>query len=63
MASDAERIINLYQRHADDWGRDRGRSLVEKEWLDRFFALLPLKPAVLDVGCGAGEPIARFFIS
>ena len=62
MASDAERIMNLYQRHADDWDRERGRSLVEKEWLDRFLALLPLRPSILDMGCGSGEPIARYFI-
>jgi SAM-dependent methyltransferase len=62
MASDADRIMNLYQRHAADWDRERGRSLFEKDWLDRFLALLPLKPSVLDVGCGAAEPIARYFI-
>lgn len=62
MASDAERIINLYQRHADDWDRERGRSLVEKEWLDRFLAILPPKPSILDIGCGSAEPIARYFI-
>jgi SAM-dependent methyltransferase len=54
--------MNLYQRHAADWDRERGRSLFEKDWLDRFLALLPLKPSVLDVGCGAAEPIARYFI-
>ena len=62
MASDAERIINLYQRHADYWDRERGRSLLEKDWLDRFLALLPLKPSILDIGCGSAEPIARYFI-
>ncbi len=62
MASEAERIIGLYQRHADDWDRARGCSLFEKDWLDRFLALLPLKPSILDIGCGSAEPIARYFI-
>jgi SAM-dependent methyltransferase len=62
MSSLSERIISLYQLHADDWDRERGRSLFEKNWLDRFLALLPLKPSVLDVGCGAAEPIARYLI-
>jgi SAM-dependent methyltransferase len=62
MASEAERIIGLYQRHATDWDRDRGRDLFEKPWLDRFLALLPTGESVLDIGCGAGEPIARYLI-
>jgi SAM-dependent methyltransferase len=61
MTSEAERIIDLYQRHAIDWARERGSSLVEKDWLDRFLALLPMSPSILDIGCGSGEPIARYF--
>src|SRR5450631_1829549 len=33
MVSEAERIISLYQRHADDGDRERERSLFEKPWL------------------------------
>jgi SAM-dependent methyltransferase len=62
MESESERIMDLYQRHATDWDRDRGRSLFEKPWLDRFLALLPPGASVLDIGCGAGEPIARYLI-
>jgi SAM-dependent methyltransferase len=53
---------HLYQRHAADWDKERGRSLFEKPWLDRFLALLPPSASVLDIGCGAGEPTARYFI-
>ena len=62
MASEAERIIGLYDRHADEWDRERGRSLYEKAWLDRFLALLPQKASILDIGCGSAEPIARYLI-
>jgi SAM-dependent methyltransferase len=62
MSSPSERIINLYQRFGLDWDRERERSLLEKAWLDRFLALLPLNPSILDLGCGAAEPIARYFI-
>jgi SAM-dependent methyltransferase len=62
MASEAEQIIGLYQRQAFDWDRDRGRSLFEKPWLDRFLTLLPPKASILDLGCGSAEPIARYFI-
>lgn len=62
MASQAEQIISLYERHADDWDRDRGRNLLEKAWLDRLLALVPPRASILDVGCGSGEPIARYLI-
>src|SRR5262249_36952027 len=62
MASESERIMDLYQRHATDWDRERGRDLFEKPWLDPFLALLPPGASVLDIGCGAGEPIARYLI-
>jgi SAM-dependent methyltransferase len=56
-------IIDLYERHARDYVADRGRELqIERGWLDRFTALLPVGGAILDVGCGSGEPIARHLI-
>jgi SAM-dependent methyltransferase len=60
MSSDT--IIDLYERHADDFDRDRGRSLQERAWLDRFLSHVPLSGSVLDAGCGMGEPIARYIL-
>ena len=63
MDSGADKIIDLYERHAHDYVADR--SLVrwnESAWLDRFTALLPQRATILDIGCGFGEPIARYFI-
>jgi SAM-dependent methyltransferase len=59
---DHERIVDLYERHARNFDRDRGRSLQEKAWLDRFIELLRSGRTVLDVGCGMGEPLARYLI-
>ncbi|ORX02768.1 class I SAM-dependent DNA methyltransferase [Mycobacterium szulgai] len=59
MRSDADRVIDIYERNADAWSRDRGDDVPEKDWLKRFLALLPGRPTVLDVGCGSGAPIAR----
>ncbi|HWM47852.1 MAG TPA: class I SAM-dependent methyltransferase [Xanthobacteraceae bacterium] len=61
--ADADRIIALYEAHARCWDEDRGRTLFEKPWLDRFAKLLPEGGAVLDIGCGSGEPIARHLIA
>jgi SAM-dependent methyltransferase len=55
-------VIDLYERHAGAYDRDRSRSLHEREWLDRFLDYLPEGGMVLDLGCGMGEPIARYLI-
>lgn len=55
-------VSDLYERHARDYDRERGRSLQERAWLDRFLTHVRPAGTVLDVGCGMGEPIARYFI-
>lgn len=56
-------IISLYRRHARAWTVARGSDLkIERAWLDRFCALLPDSARILDIGCGAGEPIAHHLI-
>ena len=58
----ADQIIGLYERHALAFDRLRGRRLLERAWLERFCALLPSRSSVLDLGCGSGEPIARYLV-
>ncbi len=62
MTSDADNIIGLYQRHGLAWAEARGTRLIEGAWLERFRALLPAHATVLDLGCGSGEPVARYLI-
>lgn len=61
-ARPADRIVGLYERRAAAWTGARGPSkrFPEQAWLDRFRALTPEGGGVLDIGCGAGEPIARY---
>ncbi len=61
-AKPPDRIIALYEQHAEAWDRQRPRDLQERLWLDRFGALLPKGGRVLDIGCGAGEPIASYLV-
>lgn len=65
MARESEQIVGLYERHALEWAGDRsvpGR-FMEKNWLDRFTALIPQGGTVLDIGCGFGKPIAAYLIA
>ena len=38
------------------------RVFFEKDWLERFISAVPVQSSILDVGCGAGEPIAAHLI-
>jgi len=58
----ATAIVDLYERHARSWDGDRGRALFERGWLDRFREVAGDGTAILDLGCGAGEPIASYLI-
>jgi cyclopropane fatty-acyl-phospholipid synthase-like methyltransferase len=62
MADPAQRIIGLYDENAEAWDGLRGSNLQEKEWLDRFLGFVPPGGSILDIGCGSGEPIARYLI-
>jgi SAM-dependent methyltransferase len=57
----ANRIIGHYERHALAWDADRrAAGWNEKSWIEKFAGLLPAGAAVLDLGCGGGQPVAAF---
>lgn len=62
MDTAADAVIDLYERHAAAWveARLHASELRERGWLNRFTQAIPAGGAVLDLGCGAGEPIARY---
>ena len=55
-------LSDIYDEFAATYDENRGLFDMT-EILDSFFARLPMKPGrLLDLGCGAGEPFARFFV-
>lgn len=56
-------VTSLYQRHAGAFARDRGRHFLERRYIDAAIAHVSAGGPVLDLGCGAGEPIAAHLIS
>ncbi|GAB4066232.1 class I SAM-dependent methyltransferase [Ancylobacter sonchi] len=67
-ASPADRIVDLYRRHAQAWAGARtatppGARPMEEAWLARFRALLVPGAGVLDIGCGPGLPIAGHLVA
>jgi SAM-dependent methyltransferase len=59
----SENIIDLYERHAGAYDQDRGRSRLERSWLDRLLAEVASGGTILDLGCGTGAPIAQHLVT
>jgi SAM-dependent methyltransferase len=63
MPDFARQIIGHYEKHAAAWDRDRQDSYWnDKIWHDRFIGRLAKGAQVLDLGCGAGRPVAQHMI-
>ena len=52
----------IYDVNAKEFDRKRTKNLFEKKWLDLFLNYIEVGDEILDIGCGTGEPIARYFI-
>ena len=52
-------ILPTYNAVATEWDVQRSQALFERKWLNRMLNLASGK-TVLDIGCGAGRPIARY---
>ncbi|MBV9583842.1 MAG: class I SAM-dependent methyltransferase [Alphaproteobacteria bacterium] len=62
-ASLAETVIDLYRRRATEWDTLRRSSeWNDRVWIEAFTKQLISGSSVLDLGCGAGEPVASFLV-
>lgn len=65
MTLAADQIIGLYARHADVWVKQRGVKLTdtERSHLENFAGAMTANGAILDLGCGSGQPVAEWLIA
>jgi SAM-dependent methyltransferase len=60
-----EDVVAIYDREGPAWAQARDRRLIERPWLDRALSIAPHAHGprrVLDLGCGAGRPIAEYLL-
>lgn len=62
MTSGPDDIREVYERRAEGYDANRSRAFFEARWLSRFADLVAPNARVLDLGCGAGQPIADWLI-
>lgn len=53
----------VYDRSAPGWSSLRSASTIEEPWLGWLTAGFAPRAAVLDLGCGTGQPVAAWLIS
>jgi ubiquinone/menaquinone biosynthesis C-methylase UbiE len=63
MTADPQDTHAVYERQATEYDKRRSKALFEARWLARFTASLKSGDHVLDLGCGTGDPIARWFMA
>lgn len=63
MTNGPEDILPAYKREARHWAQSRNQSLWERPALNDCVAGRAPGLRVLDLGCGAGQPIAQWFVA
>lgn len=56
------KVYESYEKIAKWFDEHRSRELFEKHYLDMAMSYLSTGAKILDLGCGMGEPIAKYFI-
>ena len=55
-------VYQRYDRIAEAYDASRSRHLMERPYLEQLADLIGPGVHILDLGCGMGEPIARYFL-
>lgn len=54
-------ILELYNSHVEWYEQKRNPKLMEKKYLDLVINHIKLNGSILDLGCGIGAPIGKYF--
>lgn len=56
------KVYEQYNKITTWFDEHRNKELMEQEYLDFMILHIPQNASILDLGCGSGEPIAKYFI-
>lgn len=56
------KVYEAYDKIIEWFDAARTKNLMESEYLNLIVNTIPQQGSILDLGCGTGEPIAKFFI-
>ncbi|GEP89097.1 Methyltransferase domain-containing protein [Chitinophaga terrae (ex Kim and Jung 2007)] len=62
MQSDKKKVFEAYNMIAGWFEENRGKSLIEKKYLDRLINTTRRNATVLDLGCGTGMPVMDYLL-
>jgi SAM-dependent methyltransferase len=62
MQSDKKKVFEAYNMIAGWFEENRGKSLMEKKYLDRLINIRGRNATVLDLGCGTGMPVMDYLL-
>lgn len=60
--SNKDKVYESYDKIVDWYDGARSRELFEKPYLDLCLAEIKSEAKILDLGCGTGDPIGRYYI-
>lgn len=61
LENEAEQILDIYHHSADYFASARGAQLREIPYMEQILTEIQDPRHVLDLGCGTGNPIAKYF--
>ena len=62
MSEPSRMVISCYERNAGNFDKERNRDIFGKAWLERFISFVLKGGSILDLGCGSGQPMAKYLM-
>lgn len=62
MEGNRQNVFEVYNKIGDWFTQNRPTGLIEKKYLDNIISAIPSKGTVLDIGCGTGIPMLKYFV-